>query len=289
MLEFEIQTDLTVIPESIDFNFEELKVEISNRCEYYNNLVVTEDGIKEAKSDKAKLNKLIKAIEDKRKEVKAECLKPYTDFEVRCKEIVKLIAQPVNAIDSQIKAYDDKRIEEKRKTITEAFNDICDVDYISLDDVLNPKWKNATMKTETIISEISEKIVAIKSDIQTLEMSFGEEPFFMAVKQSYCKSFDLSATLRYANELKELEEQRRQQIATEEERKKQEQTPIKQETEINQEQINPVAQDTVAHQQVQSESVKYYKGRFEVKGTREQIIALRNFMTENQIEFCTIK
>lgn len=73
-MEFKITTDLSNVPEKIEFNFEELKSEISERLTYYKNLVVTEDKIKEAKSDKATLNKLIKAIDERRKEIKNRCL-----------------------------------------------------------------------------------------------------------------------------------------------------------------------------------------------------------------------
>lgn len=45
--------------------------------------MVTEDTIKEGKAEKAKLNKLREAVESKRKEIKKECMAPYTDFEAK--------------------------------------------------------------------------------------------------------------------------------------------------------------------------------------------------------------
>ena len=120
-MEFKISTDLSNVPEKIEFNFEELKSEISERLTYYKNLVVTEDKIKEAKSDKATLNKLIKAIDERRKEIKKQMLAPYADLESKCKEITALIQAPVIAIDTQLKAFDDKRIEDKYNEIKTAF------------------------------------------------------------------------------------------------------------------------------------------------------------------------
>ena len=75
-MEFLIKTDLSVMPEKIDFNFDEMKTELSEKLEKYNALVVTEDSIKDAKSDRANLNKLKTAIDDKRKEIKKLCLAP---------------------------------------------------------------------------------------------------------------------------------------------------------------------------------------------------------------------
>ncbi len=52
-------------------NYEELKSELSEQLQKYKNIVVTEDSIKEFKADKANLNRLKTALEDKRKEVKS--------------------------------------------------------------------------------------------------------------------------------------------------------------------------------------------------------------------------
>ena len=67
-LEFVMQTDLaTALPAVLEFNFEDLKKALAERMELYRGLVVTEDGIKAAKQDRADLNKLREAIEAKRK------------------------------------------------------------------------------------------------------------------------------------------------------------------------------------------------------------------------------
>ena len=67
---------LEALPTTIDFNFEALKLGLSQSLAKYDGLVVTEDDIKGAKDDRAKLNKLREALEAKRKEVKRECMAP---------------------------------------------------------------------------------------------------------------------------------------------------------------------------------------------------------------------
>ena len=49
----ELRVSPVTFPEVIDFNFEELRTEITVRVERYTNLVYTEEQIKEAKSDLA--------------------------------------------------------------------------------------------------------------------------------------------------------------------------------------------------------------------------------------------
>ena len=58
----------------IDWNYEELKTEIQKKANDYMNLVYTEDQIKDAKKDRAKLNKFVTALEDKRKEIKKQVM-----------------------------------------------------------------------------------------------------------------------------------------------------------------------------------------------------------------------
>ena len=91
---------------SIEWNHEEIKKEIAEKVEYYKNLVYTDNQIKEAKADRAALNKFVKALEDKRKEVKKQCLAPYEDFEANMKEIIAVVNEPIALIDSQIKDHE---------------------------------------------------------------------------------------------------------------------------------------------------------------------------------------
>ena len=112
-MELIIKTDLQAFPAVIEYNHEELKSELSEQLQKYKNIVVTEDSIKEFKADKANLNRLKTALEDKRKEVKKQCLQPYENFEKNIKELIALIEEPIKVIDSQLKEIESKKKEEK--------------------------------------------------------------------------------------------------------------------------------------------------------------------------------
>ena len=73
---------------SIDWNFDELKEEITKKSSDYLNLVYSSDQIKDAKQDRANLRKLVTALENKRKEIKKEIHGfPYDDFAEKEKRI----------------------------------------------------------------------------------------------------------------------------------------------------------------------------------------------------------
>ena len=102
----------------IKWNKEELEAAVRHKIAAYQNVVYTEDNMKQAKADRAELNKLTKAIEERRKMVKKIINEPYEVFEAELKEILALIQEPVGIIDRQVKAFEDQQKEEKKKRRT---------------------------------------------------------------------------------------------------------------------------------------------------------------------------
>lgn len=216
-LEFVMQTDLaTALPAVLEFNFEDLKKALAERMELYRGLVVTEDGIKAAKQDRADLNKLREAIEAKRKEVKKACMAPYTEFEGRVKELVQLVDAPIAAIDGQLKEYEEKRRAEKRAEIAAIYEETVG----ELKGILpfERLWRDEWYNTAWSMKKIREAIVAAEgktaSDLEVL--STVESEFAEAVRLKYLEALDLNAALaerarlqERAAKLREYEEQRR--------------------------------------------------------------------------------
>ena len=203
-MDFLVKTDLQSFPKSIDFNFTEIKSELEEKLVKYKNLVVTEDGIKAAKTDKEKINKIAEEIEDKRKEVKAICLAPYNDFEVKCKELVSLIKAPAVAIDTQVREFEniekEKKYNELKAYFDENVKELSEI--VDFDKILNPKWGNVTQKADTLKYEIGDTIDRIREELATINEQFAEVPYKSAVISEYCKKYDLSKTLVYAAQLK---------------------------------------------------------------------------------------
>lgn len=202
-MEFRMTTDLaTAIPQEITFNFDELKAELSERLEYYNGLVVTEDTIKDSKAERANLNKLREAIEKRRKEVKKLCMQPYSDFEERVKELVALIDKPILAIDGQLAAFEEKRKEEKRVQIEAVYSDLVSdtiKGIIPLDRIMDPKWLNATVSMKKIEEEIIAWTKRVNADLLALDTVPHE--YAAAVRAKYTETLDIEAALEHQEAL----------------------------------------------------------------------------------------
>lgn len=214
-MEFVMGNSLEALPKTIDFNFEELKTQLASSLELYTGLVVTEDGIKSAKEDRAKLNKLRDALETKRKEVKKECMAPYTDFEGKVKELVALIDQPISAIDGQLKAYEEQRRAAKRADILAIYEET--VGELRALLPFEKLWQDGWYNTGVSMKKIREAIVAAEakaaSDLEVL--ATVESEFAEAVKIKYLEHLDLNEALlerarlqERAKRLREYEEQR---------------------------------------------------------------------------------
>lgn len=209
-MEFQIRTDLAVIPKTIEFNFVEIKKELAGNLEKYQNMVVTEDAIKDAKAYRAKLNKLKEAIEKKRKEIKAECLAPYNAFEKQVKEIVSMIEAPMLAIDGQIKEFEAARKAEKTEEIGAYYkaNAADIIDLVPFERIFDPKWLNATASMKSIEEEIDKTVTRISGDITIIKsMALECES---AVLSRYIATLDMSEAMaektRFEDEQKRIEE-----------------------------------------------------------------------------------
>ncbi|MDR1474594.1 MAG: DUF1351 domain-containing protein [Endomicrobium sp.] len=95
--------------QAITFNKAELMGEIKNRVAKYEGVKYGQEQIKEAKGDRATLNKFREAMEERRKEIKAWWNEPYMRFEKDVKEVLELIDKPIMEIDEQIKGYEEAK------------------------------------------------------------------------------------------------------------------------------------------------------------------------------------
>ena len=166
--------------------------------EYYRSLVVTEDSIKEAKKDKAALNKLRDAISSQRIAVKKQCLAPYETLEKQCKELDALIVAPIAAIDSQIKVFEDREKQEKYDKLKDYFEQINELPFLKFESVLNPKYGNKTSSLDTLKTELAYKVRTLIEDYEEITALYSDSPLLTAIQDKFAKTLEKSTALAYA-------------------------------------------------------------------------------------------
>jgi hypothetical protein len=284
------------LPEIIENNGEEVKAWLRDVMQKYEGLVVTPESIKSAKEDKAKLNKLRTALEERRKEVKRDYLAPYQRFEENYKELLALIDKPIAGIDSQIRALDEQERQQKYDRLKAYFGQCVtgaapnDAAFIRFEDILNPKWANKTLSESKLEQELCDTVTRIYGERDELAKLYSGSKHLTAILAEFGKRYDKSAAMAYAEQLRLAEEQQAARAAQEAERE----AAFAQRKAAAISALNSAAEQGIPVTPEPPEPPVHtaqplLRGTFRVEGTRNQIIALREFMKQQGISFEIVK
>lgn len=277
------------IPQAIE-NLEQLKAEIAPKMEEYRSLIVTEDGIKAAKADKAKLNKFKKVIDDQRIAVKKQCLMPYESFEKECRELEALIIAPIAAIDAQIKAFEEAEKDKKYAELQSYFESVNDVEFLNLDDVLNQKCGNKTLSINTLKEEISANISRISGEYEQIRRMYQDSPLLTPIVNKFIEKKELSPTLVYASQLEsDLAREKKCKAEMEARQRENAENAVIRSGNSSSGIIKENVQKAVNVESGANQSEGTITGTFKVTCTKRQLISLRDFMKINKIKYEVVK
>lgn len=259
----------------IKFNYEEIKNWVIEKSKEYKSIIYTEDTIENANTDRATLNKVTKAINDEKIRLKKEVLKPFEDFEKKCKELQGIMIEATNSIDSQIKSFEEKEQNKKREKIKEIFNTyIGDFkDLIRFETIFNSRWLNKTYSIKNIEEEIKHIVVKTNNDFEVIDGQIKDEIINKQVKAYYFKNIteptvlgnSLQEGLKIVEANKKLEEFKKQQEIKAEKVK------------VDTEKVEVIENNEV------TETIETID--FRVWVTKEQKMRLREFLIQNNIKY----
>ena len=281
----ELKIENVAIPQKISFNYEELKQEIIEKSHEYEVSVYTEDSIKDAKADRANLNKLKKALNDERIKREKEYLAPFNEFKAEVNDLIAIIDKPIASIDEQIKGFEQKKKDEKYDAIVDLWNDSDHPEWLQLEQIYNAKWLNATVSLKKVGEEIALALSKIAQDIDTLS-NMGN--FAFESIEVYKSSLDMTKAINEGKRLNEIqmrkEEQERIKKEQEEKRKAmaQELEERAKEQEEQAEPIDTTATITDAPKGENKEPEKQWIG-FKALLSQEDARKLGQFLKENNI------
>ncbi len=267
--------------EPIKFNYEELKKWLEEKVKNYKNLVYTDENIGTAKSDRADLNKLKKALNDEKIRIKKTYLTPYDVFETKIKELIGIVDIAVENVDVQVKDYEQKEKDNKRAEILNYFTGKVGKykDVLNFDKIFNQKWLNKTCKINDIKKEIDTLIARIDTHMQIIDGQVKDENMNTEIRRYYFEHIAdenvLTFTMAQIQKIKE--ENKKINIL------KQEEIPKVTEELVNNEKNS---QNIVENEQKSvNNSQNLTQIDFRVWVTTEQIKALKLFLIENHIKY----
>ena len=302
MVEFRITSDLQEIrKQAITTNYADVKAWVDGVAEQYRSIVVTEDGVQAAKQDRANLRKLQANIDQVRKECRAAALAVSAETEANCKELVATLETAVQNLDTQAKAFEARRKEEKAarlKTYFDRENELRNTNtYLTWEGVLDPKWLNATASEDAAEKAIDAIITDTVNGIAAIVSL--QSPFEVELLDHYRETHDVTAVLQKNArllEMKKVQEEREKAAREAAEAKR-----LAEETERNavvMEEpapqdvpsvayvIRPLEREAFAYAAVEEEpQEEIYTVDFRVHGTAAQLNGLRSYMKNNGIRF----
>ena len=159
-------------------NAQTLVKEVEKELEKYQ-YVVTEQNYELAKSDRTSLNKLVKEISDKRKEIEKDFFgnwnedkKTIMSLEKKIKELSSNLGEGINSVDKIAK---DEKLEKIKKAWESESKDL--QINVSFDLVFDKRWLNKTTTTNEIASDMYHAIKKVNDDLTMLERFFPEDEF----------------------------------------------------------------------------------------------------------------
>lgn len=267
----------------IQWNQEEVKAWVAARVQDYKNIAYTEDQVKDMKKDRADLNKLRTAFESERKRLKKVCMEPYNLFEQQVKEAVALIDEPIQLIDSQLYELEERRKQQKKKDIEALFDTIGFQTFVTLENIFDQKWLNASVSLGKIEEQMKSIMYKIGTDVATI----GNLPeFSFEAMEVYKKTFDLNKAILEGQRLAEIQKRKQQY---EEEQKRIAEEKARQE-EQEQSVLAEVVEETAPVEEkvdASPEPVRpdLVRMDFRVWCTKEQLMDLREYLIAHQIKF----
>lgn len=292
-INFEVaQEALAVVRNTeITANFDEVKAALTVMVAPYKNVIVTEDGIADAKKDRARIRKVADRIDEMRKTVKKAYTEPLAAFEAKCKELTDICTDASNNLDEQVKAFEKREADEKLAKLRleyERYGSSEAREYCPWERIVNPKWANKGFAFEAAVGEIHYALDETADNLLSIRAMGGEDTAYLL--DFYKESRDVGRVMRKAGELKEArerEERRRVEEAArrahlEEERRRCEEETARVQTSESwaepEENAEPVECE-------EPESEELLTVSFRVECTKAQLSALAAFLRANGIRY----
>lgn len=288
----ELKINEVAIPDEISFNYEEIKQGLIEKVETYKTIVYTDKEIKQAKADKADLNRLKKALNDERIRREKEYMKPFTDFKNKVNDLIKIIDEPVGIIDAQVKEFEENKKREKRNLIIEYFQASGAPQWLEIEQIWIDKWLNATYSMKQVETDIADKLKEIKTNLDTIAEL---KEFSFEANEIYKRTLNLDNAIAEEKRLAELQKRKEEQARLEAELKaKQEAEKARLETQAADiiEEIKQQQPETPERVQTIEEPKKPEKANwinFSAFLTMSQALKLKEFCNANGIQIKSIE
>lgn len=201
---------VTCTPAEIEANFDALEERVRRMVADYDGAAydMSEDeNVKAAKRDRTFLNGIVKQIDERRKAVKREYLRPLDAFEARCKEISGIAKGASDAIKAQLDEAERLRRERAYAALEAHYGEVADLlaPVVPYSRVHEDRWLNKTVGEVRAKQLLEEKVGLLAEDWDTLKGQRGLMGHYEVAERELFRTLDLGAALKAARQADEEE------------------------------------------------------------------------------------
>lgn len=245
--------------------------------------VVDENNYKQAKTDRASLNNLVKVVSDKRKQVENDVFAQWLQDKKDIMAVEKTIKAASDKLGNGINDLDNAEKELKRNQIKELWLNMTNNKY-PFELVFEERYLNKSVKPKEIEESLNNKFLKAEEQLSFIEASLPEDELQAEqVIQLFCKTLDLSKATERINEIKEAKAKLQAKVNAQIEQSKQVQA-------MNQTTI-PQSQLEAHESPSQAQARRYCVFRFE--GSMEELQAfnpiLNQFIREHNVKVTIVE
>lgn len=183
--------------------------------------VVDENNYKQAKTDRASLNNLVKIVSDKRKQVENDVFAQWLQDKKDIMQVEKTIKAASDKLGAGINEVDNAEKELKRNQIKELWANMTNDKY-PFDLVFEERYLNKSVKNKEIEESLSNKFMKAEEQLSFIEASLPDDELQAEqVIQLFCKTLDLSKATERINEIKEAKAKLQEKVNAQIEQSKQ--------------------------------------------------------------------
>ena len=180
---------------AIRWNEAEVQQNLTEMLAAYTGRIYTPDTIKDAKADRAAVNKLDKQLSDAARSAKAFYMKPLEEFLQSAKQMQGQCKAVSGAIDQQVKAVEQAEREEKASSLRLVYRDcIGELEpLISFDRLLVSQWLNKTFDLARASKELRLAVETRREELRLIRDTCGEDA--EACTTEYLRAFSVNDAL----------------------------------------------------------------------------------------------
>lgn len=195
-----MQEELTVRVEhpelpAIRWNEDEVRQNLTEMLAAYTGRVYTPETIKDAKADRASVNKLDKQLSDAARSAKTFYMKPLEEFLQSTKQMQAQCKAVSGAIDRQVKAVEEAERQDKADSLRAVYADCIGElrEMIPFDRLLVPQWLNKTYDLAKASRELRKSVETRREELRLIRETCGEDA--EACTAEYLRELNLNAAL----------------------------------------------------------------------------------------------